>query len=58
MTGKTMKKLQSLDGLTQPQKLTRIEWMVDELKKCEVLSDDVRVDCRLIAMKSADHVSQ
>nr|CAB3262745.1 uncharacterized protein LOC100182602 [Phallusia mammillata] len=56
MTGKTLKKLQSFEGLTQAQKVTRIEWFVEELKKSDVVPDDVKVDCRMFAMKSADHV--
>lgn len=36
---------------------TRVGWVVDELKKCNVLPEDVYVDSRLFAMRSADHVS-
>ncbi|CAK8680159.1 unnamed protein product [Clavelina lepadiformis] len=56
LTGKTLKKLQSLDGLTQAQKMSRVEWLVEELKKSEIIPDDVRIDCRLVAMKVGDHV--
>nr|XP_026689433.1 uncharacterized protein LOC100182602 isoform X2 [Ciona intestinalis] len=56
MTGKTMKKLQSFEGLTQNQKVTRMEWFVEELKKSDVISDDVKIDSRMVCMKSADHV--
>ena len=32
-------------------------WVIEELKKCSILPDDVYVDSRLFAMRSADHVS-
>ena len=56
LTGKSLKKLQSLDGLTQNQKVTRLEWMVEELKKSEVLPDEVKIDCHLVEKKVAEHV--
>ena len=46
-----------MEGLTQAQKVTRLEWMIGELKKSEILPDEVKIDCRMIAMKAADHVS-
>lgn len=56
LTGKSSKKIQSLDGLTQQQKVTRVEWFIDELKKSEVLPDNVKIDARLVAQKVALHV--
>ncbi|XP_022088281.1 uncharacterized protein LOC110977993 isoform X2 [Acanthaster planci] len=56
MTGIDNKKLQNFDGMTQQQKTTRVEWIVKELKESEVIPDDVFVDCRLFAMRHADHV--
>ncbi|XP_035681437.1 uncharacterized protein LOC118419201 [Branchiostoma floridae] len=55
-TGMQMKKLQSMDGLTETQKLTRVEWAVTALKKSQVIEEEARVDCRLVTMRSADHV--
>ncbi|XP_060080381.1 uncharacterized protein LOC132559772 [Ylistrum balloti] len=56
ITGRDIKRLESFDDLSQQQKQTRVEWVVDELKTCQVLPDDVVVDSRLFAMRSADHV--
>ncbi|XP_078685031.1 uncharacterized protein LOC144918296 [Branchiostoma floridae x Branchiostoma belcheri] len=55
-TGMQMKKLQSMDGLTETQKLTRVEWAVTALKKSQVIEEEARIDCRLVTMRSADHV--
>ncbi|XP_050411091.1 uncharacterized protein LOC126825502 [Patella vulgata] len=55
-TGRDLKRLESFDGLTAQQKQTRVDWIVDELKKCNVIPDDVKIDARLFAMRSADHV--
>ena len=44
-------------SLSQQQMETRVGWVVEELKKCSILPDDVYVDSRLFAMRSADHVS-
>ncbi|KAL4225170.1 hypothetical protein ACF0H5_015862 [Mactra antiquata] len=55
-TGSHLKGLENMDGLTDQQKQTRIDWVVAELKKKNVIADDVFVDTRLFAMRSADHV--
>ncbi|XP_053383962.1 uncharacterized protein LOC123536322 isoform X2 [Mercenaria mercenaria] len=55
-TGSNLKGLENLDGLTDQQKQTRVDWMVEELKKKNVIAEDVFVDTRLFAMRSADHV--
>ncbi|XP_060562776.1 uncharacterized protein LOC132722318 isoform X2 [Ruditapes philippinarum] len=55
-TGSHLKGLENLDGLTDQQKQTRIDWVVEELKKKNVIAEDVFVDTRLFAMRSADHV--
>ena len=44
-------------SLSQQQMETRVGWVIEELKKCSILPDDVYVDSRLFAMRSADHVS-
>lgn len=56
LTAKSLKKIQSFEGLTQQQKVTRIEWFVAELKKSEVLPENVKIDARLVGQKVADHV--
>lgn len=43
-------------SLSQQQKQTRVDWIVDELKKSSVLPADVSVDTRMFAMRSADQV--
>ncbi|KAH3877689.1 uncharacterized protein LOC127872130 isoform X2 [Dreissena polymorpha] len=55
-TGRDLRRLENMDGLTDQQKQTRVDWVVEELKKCNVLPEDVFVDSRLFAMRSADHV--
>ncbi|GFO50623.1 ankyrin-3 [Plakobranchus ocellatus] len=56
ITGRDIRRLDSMDGLSQQQLQTRVEWVVEELKSCEVLPQDVYVDPRMFAMRSADHV--
>ncbi|XP_061182605.1 uncharacterized protein LOC133190936 [Saccostrea echinata] len=56
ITGYDIKRLESFDDLSQQQKQTRVDWIVDELKKASVLPSDVHVDTRLFAMRSADQV--
>ena len=46
-----------LTRLSEDQKRTRIQWIVDELKRSEIIADDVFVDTRMFAMRSAQHVS-
>ncbi|XP_002731751.1 uncharacterized protein LOC100367609, partial [Saccoglossus kowalevskii] len=55
-TGNDNKKIQSFDDLTQQQKITRVEWIVQELKEREVIPKDVFIDCRLFAMRHAEHI--
>lgn len=56
ITGYDIKRLESMDDLSQQQKQTRVDWIVDELKKSSVLPADVSLDTRMFAMRSADQV--
>ncbi|KAK3101728.1 hypothetical protein FSP39_005894 [Pinctada imbricata] len=56
LTGNDIKRLESFDDLSQQQKETRINWIVDDLKSSSILPQDVTVDTRLFVMRSADHV--
>lgn len=56
MTGKPFKKLQSFDGLTEEQKITRVEWMVRELKDKKIILPEVRIDTQMFAMRSSTQV--
>ncbi|KAH9518692.1 hypothetical protein Btru_005995 [Bulinus truncatus] len=56
ITGTSIKRLDSMDGLSPQQIQTRINWAVEELKKCEILPHDVYVDSRLFVMRNADHI--
>lgn len=56
LTGKPLEKLQSFDGLTQQQKITRVEWIVKELKNAKIISKATHVDSRMFAMRCADQV--
>ncbi|XP_063783764.1 uncharacterized protein LOC134932872 isoform X2 [Pseudophryne corroboree] len=40
-TGKALRRFESLDGLTQQQIITRVEWFVSEMKKIDVLPQNV-----------------
>jgi len=42
--------------LTQQQKQTRIDWIVEDLKANGVLPQDSNVDSRLFVIRSADQV--
>ncbi|KAJ1164296.1 hypothetical protein NDU88_004741 [Pleurodeles waltl] len=55
-TGKPVKRLQSFDGLTQQQILTRVEWFVAEMKKHDVIDEKANMDCQSIALRNVDHV--
>eukprot|EP00794_Sanderia_malayensis_P010823 gene10823-11975_t len=56
LTGRPFKKIRSFDGLTLAQKETRVEWMMEELKRHEVIPEDVFIDSRMFAMRSAEQV--
>ncbi|KAK7491465.1 hypothetical protein BaRGS_00017294 [Batillaria attramentaria] len=56
ITGRDLKRLESMDGLSQQQCQTRVDWVLEELKNCSVLPNDTHVDARMFAMRSADHV--
>lgn len=56
LTGKPLEKLQSFDGLTQQQRMTRVEWIVKELKHAKIIPKDTHVDSRMFAMRCADQV--
>ncbi|XP_076450581.1 uncharacterized protein LOC143286742 [Babylonia areolata] len=56
ITGRDLRRLESMDGLSQQQCQTRVDWVLEELKKCGVLPSDTHVDARMFAMRSADHV--
>ncbi|KAK7098620.1 uncharacterized protein [Littorina saxatilis] len=56
ITGRDLRRLESMDGLSQQQLQTRVDWVVEELMKCSVLPSDTHVDARMFAMRSADHV--
>ncbi|XP_078504085.1 uncharacterized protein LOC144762712 [Lissotriton helveticus] len=55
-TGKSVKRLQSLDGLTKQQILTRVEWFVAEMKKHGIIEEKANMDCQSIALRNVDHV--
>ncbi|XP_015208239.2 uncharacterized protein [Lepisosteus oculatus] len=56
-TGKTVRRMQSMDGLTQQQVITRVEWFVDELKKAGVVPEHDIINCYAIATtKNPKHV--
>ncbi|XP_040197534.1 uncharacterized protein LOC120930413 [Rana temporaria] len=55
-TGKPLKRFESLDGLTQQQIITRVEWFVEEMKKHDILPQSVNINCRSIALRNKDHL--
>ena len=56
-TGKNSDKFQSFDKMTKEQLQLRVKWLVRELKANFVIAEDVQVDTRLFAVRSAKHVS-
>lgn len=56
LTGKPLKRFESLDGLTQQQITTRVEWFVEEMKRNDILHQRVNINCRSIALRNRDHV--
>ncbi|UJR35409.1 hypothetical protein I4U23_028166 [Adineta vaga] len=56
VTGTTTEKIQSFEKLTPEQIRTRCEWAVKHLKEHQVIPEDVQVDARLFAVRSAKHV--
>ncbi|XP_073510775.1 uncharacterized protein [Phyllobates terribilis] len=55
-TGKSLKRFDTLDGLTQEQILTRVECFVPEMKKYHVLPKSASINCKSIALKNPEHV--
>ncbi|XP_039618114.1 uncharacterized protein LOC120534589 [Polypterus senegalus] len=41
-----------MDGLSQQQITTRVEWFVEELKKAKVIPEDIKVDCYAFTEKN------
>ena len=56
ITGRPFRKLKTFDGLTENQKETRIQWIVDELKDCGIVDRQIKVDCRLVALRVLDNI--
>ncbi|CAF1939436.1 unnamed protein product [Rotaria magnacalcarata] len=56
VTGTTTEKIQSFEKLSPEQIRTRCEWAVKHLKEHQVIPEDVQVDARLFAVRSAKHV--
>ncbi|CAF0870949.1 unnamed protein product [Rotaria sordida] len=56
VTGTTTEKIQSFEKLSPEQIRTRCEWAVKHLKEHQVIPEDVHVDARLFAVRSAKHV--
>ena len=42
--------------LTKEQIQTRITWILDELKRYDVVSKDLKIDTRMFAIRSSKHV--
>lgn len=56
ITGHDFRRLQSYDGLTRQQKETRAEWILNELKQCEVVPADATLNCKMFAANSAEQI--
>ncbi|CAH2277645.1 Hypothetical predicted protein, partial [Pelobates cultripes] len=54
-TGRPMKRMHSLKGLTRQQIVTRVEWFVAELKNYNVIPQTDNIHCRDIALQNKDH---
>ncbi|XP_040268960.1 ankyrin-3-like [Bufo bufo] len=55
-TGKSLRRFDSFDGLTQQQIITRVEWFVTEMKNYDVLPKNASIDCKSIALQKPEHV--
>ncbi|KAK6482400.1 hypothetical protein HHUSO_G15403 [Huso huso] len=55
-TGKSLRRMQSMDGLTLQQVITRVEWFVEELKKAKIISENDNINCRAIARRNYECV--
>lgn len=55
-TGFNSEKFQSFDNMTKEQLQTRVKWLVKELKDNYIIAQDVQVDSRMFAVRSAKHV--
>ncbi|XP_065918751.1 uncharacterized protein [Dysidea avara] len=56
VTGECPKRLGSLDGLTESQKVTRSEWFISALKNKEKIPPMLRVNLEMFAKGSKTHV--
>lgn len=56
ITGRPLKRFETLEGLPPSQRETRVQWILDELIKCEVVSSDVEVNTRTFAKGIADEI--
>ncbi|XP_075456615.1 uncharacterized protein LOC142495268 isoform X2 [Ascaphus truei] len=55
-TGRSLKRFHSLEGLTQQQIITRVEWFVEEMKKHDIIMQNDVIHYRSIALQKKDHV--
>ncbi|KAM3924789.1 uncharacterized protein RB166_008143 [Leptodactylus fuscus] len=55
-TGKSLKRFDSLDELTQQQIITRVEWFVREMRNNDVIPKSSTINCKSIALQSPKHV--
>jgi hypothetical protein len=56
ITGTTVKRLDTLDGMSFTQKQLRFDWFISELKKKNILPVDFYVDTRALAALQAEKV--
>ncbi|MEE6480245.1 hypothetical protein FKM82_012512 [Ascaphus truei] len=55
-TGRSLKRFHSLEGLTQQQIITRVEWFVEEMKKHDIIMQNDVIHYRSISLQKKDHV--
>ncbi|XP_069811796.1 uncharacterized protein [Dendropsophus ebraccatus] len=55
-TGKSLKRFESLDGLTHQQLVTRVEWFVAEMRNNDMLPKDESINCKSIALQDPEHI--
>lgn len=56
ITGHDFRRLQSYDGLTKNQRETRAEWILSELKQCEVIPEEATINFKMFAANSAEQI--
>ncbi|KAI6652590.1 Ankyrin-3 [Oopsacas minuta] len=56
MTGQPQTRIQSMQGLTDNQKVIRVDWFISSLKKAKLLPNNYQIESKRFAQKSSEVV--